>query len=183
MRYPALILCAVLLVSSAACETAQPKAETKSEAKSPESVDKSVLADDQASLQFKAKIKPIPFAYKSVKLGLKDSKYSVAGLNLDTYMKTAVIPAIEAALKVIPDGKKIIINGHASARGPENAEGGKKGNIAYSQQRAEAVLNYILGNSDIGKERFETRANGSSSPIKDTNPKSSKNCRVELDIE
>jgi outer membrane protein OmpA-like peptidoglycan-associated protein len=180
MKLFSIILSAAIIFTAVGCETAQPKADTK-----PAMQDQMDKAGPMDSLkaEFKSKVKPIPFAYKSSQLKLNDPKYSVAGQNLDSYMKKIVLPVLSQVINALPEGKKITVNGYASAKGPENAEKGKKGNIAISQERADAVLSYILKNSKISKDRFETRANGSSNTLPDVNPRSDKNCRVELDIE
>ncbi len=180
MKIFSIILAAAVISAATGCETAQPKTEAKPAIQ--DQMDKAAPLDS-LSAEFKSKIKPIPFAYKSSQLKLNDPKYSVAGQNLDAYMKKIVLPVLSQTINALPEGKKIIVNGYASARGPENAENGKKGNIAISKERADAVLDYILKNSKISKERFETKANGSSNTLSDISPRSSKNCRVELDID
>ena len=180
MKILSIILAAAVISAAVGCETAQPKTEVKPTMQ--DQMDKASPLDS-LSAAFKSKVKPIPFAYKSSQLKLNDPKYSVAGLNLDAYLKQIVLPALSQTIDALPEGKKITVNGYASARGPENAENGKKGNIAISQERADAVLDYILKNSKIAKERFNTKANGSSNTLPDANPRSSKNCRVELDID
>ena len=180
MKLLSAILAAAIIFAAVGCETAQPKTETKPAMQ--DQMDKAAPLDSM-NAEFKSKIKPIPFAYKSSKLKLNDPKYSVAGQNLDSYMKKIVLPALSQTINALPEGKKIIVNGYASAKGPENAEKGKKGNIAISQERADEVLSYILKNSKISKDRFDTKGNGSSNTLHDVNPRSDKNCRVELDIE
>lgn len=136
-----------------------------------------------ARSEFKKVVKDIPFDYKSSELKLNDPKYTVAGYNIDDFMKKVLIPALSKLINVLPTDKKVVIDGHASARGSEQASGSFEGNIALSQARADAVLNYILANSQISKTKLKTRANGSSKTLTGTDPASNKNCRVGMDIE
>ncbi|MFN3660706.1 MAG: OmpA family protein [Brevinematales bacterium] len=105
------------------------------------------------------------------------------GYDVDTFMKQVVIPALSQAINALPTGRKIVIEGHANAVGPEEPQDGKQGNIALSKARAEAVLAYILKNSQLDRSKFVIRAAGSSKPLSGVDPASLKNCRVSLDIE
>jgi len=133
--------------------------------------------------EFKKRIADIPFAYNSAELPLKDPKYVVMGYDVDTFMKQVLIPALSQAVNALPTGRKIVIEGHANAVGPEDPEDGKQGNKALSRARAEAVLEYILKNSRLDRSKFVIRAQGSSKPLAGVDPTSVKNCRVSLDIE
>ena len=175
----ALIIAAA--ISMAGCETAQPKAKNVVPADEQSGLGDAAFAPIKA--EFAKVVKPIPFAYKSSALKLKDPKYKVAGVDVDTYMKKIVIPALSKAINALPSGRKCVIVGHASTKGPEGAENGKKGNVALSQERADAVLEYIQKNSSIDSSKLTTRANGSSTPLAGTDGKSDKNARVELILE
>ncbi|MFN4216241.1 MAG: OmpA family protein [Brevinematales bacterium] len=133
--------------------------------------------------EFKNRIADIPFAYNSAEIPLKDPRYTVMGYDVDTFMKQVVIPALSQAINALPTGRKVVIEGHANAVGPEEPQDGKQGNIALSKARAEAVLAYILKNSQLDKSKFVIRAAGSSKPLSGVDPASLKNCRVSLDIE
>ncbi|MCX7881660.1 MAG: OmpA family protein [Brevinematales bacterium] len=133
--------------------------------------------------EFKKRIADIPFAYNSAEIPLKDPKYTVLGYDVDTFMKQVLIPALSQAVNALPTGRKVVIEGHANAVGPEEPQDGKQGNIALSKARAEAVLAYILKNSQLDKGKFVIRAAGSSKPLSGVDPTSLKNCRVSLDIE
>lgn len=136
-----------------------------------------------ARTQFKKVVKDIPFDYKSSELKLNDPKYSIAGVNIDTFMKTVLIPALSKLINVLPTDKKVVIDGHASAKGTEEASDDFEGNIALSKARADSVLNYILDNSQIDRNKLKVRANGSSKTLSGVSGTSDKNCRVSMDIE
>ncbi len=133
--------------------------------------------------EFKKRIADIPFAYNSAELPLKDPKYQVMGYDVDTFMKQVLIPALSQAINALPSGRKVVIEGHANAVGPEEPQDGKRGNKALSQARAEAVFEYILRNSKLDRSKFVIRAAGSSKLLPGADPTSVKNCRVSLDIE
>jgi outer membrane protein OmpA-like peptidoglycan-associated protein len=132
---------------------------------------------------FRKAVKDIPFAVNSSELSLNDPSYQVAGISVDQFMKTVVIPALVKLVAVLPADKKVSITGHASATGSEEAAGSFIGNVALSQKRAEAVVAYIVKNSQIDQNRLKVVAKGSSSPVAGVDAKSAKNCRVSLDIQ
>ena len=172
--FKVILAAAVLAVFAAGCESGQPKA--------------TAVANEGAGLEGAARaqlqaIKPIPFGYKSAALPLKDPKYTVAGVDVDTFMKATVIPALASIANSLPASKKIVVNGQANQVGPEQAVAGKKGNVRLSQERANAVLNYIVANSKIGKDKIVAKGNGSSRPLSGADPKDIENARVDFDIE
>ena len=170
-----LSILALLVIGSAAfAQISVPKVET------PKVEDPIYTA---ARSEFKKVVKDIPFEYKSSELKLNDPKYSVAGYDIDTFMKKVLIPALSKLINVLPTDKKVVIDGHASAKGSEDASGDFQGNIALSKARAESVLNYILANSQIDRNKLKIRANGSSKPLSGVSSASDKNCRVSMDIE
>ncbi|MDD5066103.1 MAG: OmpA family protein [bacterium] len=122
--------------------------------------------------------KDIPFDYNSSELRLNDPKYSVAGYNIDDFMKKVLIPALSKLVNALPSDKKVLLIGHASASGTEEPSGRFMGNTALSQKRAEAVLNYILKNSQLTEGKFEIQAKGSTSPKSGTDPVDNVNCRT-----
>lgn len=132
---------------------------------------------------FRKVVISIPFGYRSSTVSLSDPKYVVEGQNMDLYMKKKVIPALVQVVKLLPADKKVIIHGHASAEGPESSSGNRKGNVALSEARAKAVLQYIIKNSAMDRNRFVIRAHGSSQPLPGESPNSPKNRRVVIDIE
>ena len=133
--------------------------------------------------QFKKVAKDIPFEFNSAKLSLHDPKYKVGGYDIDTFMKKVLIPALAKVVNSLPQGKKVAIIGHANKVGPEERNANFVGNVILSKERAEAVLKYLIKNSDLNKDKFVIKAKGSSQPLSGVGPKSVKNCRVSFDIE
>jgi outer membrane protein OmpA-like peptidoglycan-associated protein len=80
-------------------------------------------------------------------------------------------------IKDNPQIKKILIEGHASS------EGDKAHNLKLSDDRAKAVMTYLLDHG-IAKERLTSKGFGSSDPIADNNTEDGreKNRRVEFTI-
>lgn len=132
---------------------------------------------------FNKAVKDIPFPYNSSELNLGDPKYSVAGVNLDEFMKKTVIPLLVKAVELAPADKQVTITGHASKRGTEEASGTFMGNTALSKARAEAVVKYITANSSLPEGRFRVVAAGSSQTLSGQDPASDKNCRVSIKME
>ncbi len=71
---------------------------------------------------------------------------------------------IKEALVKLPEDYALQIIGHADASGPEEAEGGKKGNGYYSQIRADAVKDALV-KQGVPAGRIATKASGSTSPV------------------
>lgn len=137
--------------------------------------DKAYEAVAQAFLKV---AKDIPFDENSYELKLSDPKYSIMGYNIDDFMKKVLIPALSKLVNALPTNKKVLLIGHASATGTEEASGRFMGNIALSRKRGEAVLDYILKNSSLSKEKFEIQAKGSSSPLSGSDPTADSNRRA-----
>lgn len=74
------------------------------------------------------------------------------------------ISFIKEAFDKLPEGYKLQIKGHADSVGPEEEEGGKKGNVYYSQIRAEAVKQALVEQGLPG-DRITTVAAGSTEPV------------------
>lgn len=127
--------------------------------------------------------KDIPFEVKSSELELSDPKYKVMGYSIDDFMKKVFIPALSKALNAMPDGTKVVIKGHASATGSENGSSTFIGNKKLSQQRAEAVMEYLTKQSGLNKDRFKIKALSSSEPKPGSDPENNENCRVSFDLE
>jgi len=127
--------------------------------------------------EFKKIAQDIPFDYKSADLALTDPKYSVAGYNIDAFMKQVLIPALAKLVAALPIDKKVVIDGHASEVGSDGY------NVALSKERAEAVLQYILKNSSLDKSKFKIKASSFHKQLPNVDSKDNKNCRVSFDIE
>lgn len=142
---------------------------------------------DQASsvgvANFKEIAKDIPFEFRSSQLSLNDPKYKVAGYDIDSFMKKVFIPALAKVVNALPAGKVVLIKGHANAVGPEEGTKTYGGNILLSQERADAVLRYLMKHSNLNKSKFKVVGVGSAEPVKGLDPTDKKNCRVSFDIQ
>ena len=141
------------------------------------------VAAAAAKTAFNNTVKDIPFAYNSSELNLSDPKFNVAGVNIDTFMKNTLIPALVKLVDLLPADKQVTVTGHASKRGTEEATESFQGNIALSKARAEALVQYITANSSLKAERFTVVAAGSSRTLPNEDPASEKNCRVSMLME
>lgn len=86
------------------------------------------------------------------------------------------VDVIKTALEKLPD-YVLQITGHTDAVGPEQPEGDKKGNMYYSEQRANAVKQALV-KQGIAADKIVTKGMGSSSPISGIDSKDAKNRRV-----
>lgn len=141
------------------------------------------IAYKAAREAFNKTAKDIPFPYNSAELNLSDPKVTIAGVNVDTFMRNTLIPALTKLVGLLPADKQVTVTGHASKRGTEEPSGTFQGNIALSKARAEALVKYITANSSLPAERFRVAAAGSSQPLPDADPASEKNCRVSMMLE
>ena len=136
-----------------------------------------------AKTAFNKAVKDIPFAVNSYALPLHNPHYTIKGIDIDQFMKTVLIPALSKLINVLPTDKKVVITGHASSTGSEEATDNFMGNTALSKKRAEAVLQYILNNSQLNQSKFKIEAKGSKDSLPGIPSSSSKNCRVSIDIQ
>ncbi len=136
-----------------------------------------------AKAAFKKVVKDIPFEFNSYQIPLHNPHYSIKGYDVDKFMKEVLIPALSNLVNSLPTDKSVLIIGHASSVGSEEATDDFMGNIALSKKRAESVLEYILNNSKLSRAKFKIVAKGSSSPLSGISPSSTENCRVSLDIQ
>ena len=72
---------------------------------------------------------------------------------------------------------KIVVEGHASAVGPEEL------NLLLSHRRAKAIAKLILADAGITSNRVATRAFGDQFPLQGFQPKSQENQRASLRLE
>jgi outer membrane protein OmpA-like peptidoglycan-associated protein len=133
--------------------------------------------------EFNKLMKDIPFAYNSSELRLNDPSYSVAGISIDAFMKNTVIPALVKVISLLPADKQVTVIGHASRDGTEEPSGAFQGNVALSKARAEAMVKYIIRNSNLKADRFKIVAAGSTRTLPGVDPADTKNCRVSIVIE
>ena len=88
---------------------------------------------------------------------------------------------MEEIIKVVkenPQIKKVAIEGHTSS------EGSDKHNLKLSDQRAKAVMDYLVKKGELPKEMFTAKGFGESKPIAEesTEEGKEKNRRVEFNI-
>lgn len=94
------------------------------------------------------------FAYKSS---------TVEPLNWSKWAKVAT-PIVSGILDKLPEGYVMECRGHADARGPEEPEGNKPGNLKISRDRAKAVYN-ALAAEGLKTNKITYRGVGSSEPL------------------
>ncbi len=114
------------------------------------------------------------------------SKYPVAGFaykssqvppqEWDRWAKVAA-PAVKEIVNNMPDGYLLELRGHTDARGPEEAENAKPGNIKISTDRAKAVHD-SLAKSGITSDKITYRGVGSSEPLNGVDPSDPRQRRV-----
>ena len=72
-----------------------------------------------------------------------------------------VISAVKPLIDKLPAAQKIKVIGYTDGVGPENPEGeDHPGNIAIGEKRANAVVDYIVKNYGISRDRFEVSSKG-----------------------
>ena len=87
---------------------------------------------------------------------------------------------LQKAISSIPEGQKVIIKGHADARGPEAPKKNKPGNIYLSEKRAKNVAEWLIKNANLKENSYIIEAKGSSELKKPNSPYDSENRRVEI---
>jgi len=89
-----------------------------------------------------------------------------------------LLSEIISVIKENPHIKKIAIEGHTSS------EGSDKYNLKLSDQRAKAVMNYLITKGELPKAMFTAKGFGESRPIADESTEEGKedNRRVEFNI-
>jgi hypothetical protein len=106
---------------------------------------------------------------------VKDNKIEITEKIQFEYNKAVIKPEsfdlmneIGATIKKNPQIKKIGIEGHASS------EGDAKHNLKLSDERAKAVMAYIVEKGGVDAARLEAKGFGSTRPIVDDSPKAVK---------
>jgi outer membrane protein OmpA-like peptidoglycan-associated protein len=84
---------------------------------------------------------------------------------------------LKDGLEKLPGTINLEITGHADTTGPETPEGDKKGNIFYSEKRAEEVKNALV-KLGFPEKRLIIKGNGASTPIPGIDETDAKNRRV-----
>ncbi len=125
---------------------------------------------DQSNKQL-AKIPVEGFGYK---------KSNVPAQKWDKWAKLSA-PVIKKILDNMPAGYVLQVTGHTDARGPEEPEGAKPGNIKLSNDRAKEVHD-ALRRQGISSPKMTYKGIGSSDPLSGINPKSPQQRRVTFKV-
>lgn len=94
------------------------------------------------------------FAYKSS---------NVPAQKWDKWAKTAA-PVVKGIIDKLPKGYVFQVSGHTDARGPEEPDGNKPGNIQISQDRANSVR-AALKRQGISSPKLTAKGVGSAQPL------------------
>jgi outer membrane protein OmpA-like peptidoglycan-associated protein len=112
--------------------------------------------------------------YPVTGFGYKSSK--VPAQSWDKWASVAA-PVVKDIVSKLPDGYVLEVRGHADARGPEDPEGVKPGNLKISSDRANAVIE-SLKKQGITSDKIRPRGVGSSETLSSTDPKGADQRRV-----
>jgi outer membrane protein OmpA-like peptidoglycan-associated protein len=175
------IICICLLSTAVIAQFKTPKVKTP-KVKAPDTSALKNAASAAAKKQFMKVAKDIPFDEASATLKLNDPNYKVQGYSIDDFMKKVFIPAMSKVVNSLPAGTKVIVIGHASSTGTEEAAGSFIGNQALSKKRANAVLNYLVKNSNLNSSKFTVEAKGSSQTLAGKDSSDPANRRVSFDL-
>ncbi len=132
--------------------------------------------------QFVEVIRNIPFKYKSSKLYLTNSDYEVDNGTIEAYLDSKFLPELKKLLMVLPEGKKIEVEGYASARGTEEPSKNFIGNIQLSKNRAQVVIDYLNKKLGADRDKLILKYFGSKSTLPGIDPRDDRNCRVTFTI-
>lgn len=174
---------AVMLFAAASAQAQMPDMGKLKEKAASAASETGGVAYTAAKAAFNKAVKDVPFGYNSAELNLDDPKYKVAGVNVSEFMKKTLIPALVKVIELAPADKQVTVTGHASRRGTEEPSGSFQGNTALSKARAEALVKYIMANSDLPESRFKVVPAGSSQLLEGVDPGSDKQCRVSILME
>jgi outer membrane protein OmpA-like peptidoglycan-associated protein len=106
--------------------------------------------------------------------GYKSS--TVPAQSWDKWAKVAA-PVIKGIVDKLPDGYVLEVRGHTDARGPEDPESDKPGNLKISKDRASAVV-ASLKKQGISSDKITARGVGSSETLSGADPKGAGQRRV-----
>ncbi len=169
-----------LVVTLAACSSSQTTSgnSTSSNTSSNSSTDRSG-ANERGGVDMTAAISSLPayspggngFAYKSTYVNPAEFNSWVSQFK----------PQIQSALNAMAPGYKLQITGHSCAIGPREAEGGRMGNIYYSEQRAKAVYQALI-NAGLPADKMIVKGIANDEPLPGVDPKDQKNRRVTFKI-
>lgn len=167
MRYLTFLFSFLLMASLASCSSSSKK--TEEPVQQPAVVDHSKwLASNNARL---VKIPVDGFKYKGTEVPAK--KWNKWAADNATVIKKVI--------DEIPEGYVLEVKGHTDARGPEEPDGEKPGNIRISQDRADTVMR-ALKNQGVPADKMTTTGVGSSELKPGVAPKSPEQRRVTFTI-
>jgi hypothetical protein len=158
-----------LMVSLLACSSSKKKTDEPAPAPKPVAVDHSVWV--KASNTQLTKVPVDGFEYKGT---------TVPAQKWDKWAAVSA-PVIKKIVDEMPDGYVLQIKGHTDARGPEEPQGDKPGNIAISRDRAKAVLDSLARQGITSKKMTHTGV-GSSELKPGAAPRSPEQRRVTFSI-
>ena len=90
-------------------------------------------------------------------------------------------PVIKDIVDKLPEGYALEVRGHTDARGPEDPEGDKPGNLKISKDRADGVIE-SLKKQGISSDKIVSKGVGSAEPLAGADPKSADQRRVTFSI-
>ncbi len=108
--------------------------------------------------------------------GFGYKKSEVPAQKWDQWAKLSA-PVVKRILDNLPAGYVLQVTGHTDARGPEEPEGAKPGNIKLSNDRAKEV-HASLRRQGISSQKMIYKGVGSSEPREGISPRSAKQRRV-----
>lgn len=176
-----LILLGAIAFSFTLCSSADKKEESAPEPSGQEqsaAANRSVDANSPQAIADSLNDKLKDFRYPDG-LTRPGFSYKKADVNAGDFSEWSKVnaPVIKEGLGKLPDSFALEITGHTDAVGPEQAEGDKKGNIFYSELRANAVKQALI-KQGIPANRITTKGAGSSEPVSGLDAKDAKNRRV-----
>lgn len=123
-----------------------------------------------------------PLDVKKLKFTKEIGQFDYNSSDINAPKVNATLKTIAAAIgekiKAIPDTYQIEVIGHADASGPEEPTGDKKGNIALSEARAQAVVDFLVSELGVSSSKFKVIGMGSKELKSSKSPKSPVNRRV-----
>jgi len=165
------------------CSSTEPKTEPAPETTSTTTPENKVSSRDAGLVmldEINTALKDYRYPDGSRKRGFAYKQADIQKEDFNTWAKDNVT-YIKEALNKLPAEYALQIIGHADASGPEEAEGGKKGNSYYSQIRSDAVKDALV-KQGIPADRIVTKAVGSSAPISGFSETDAINRRVTFQV-
>ncbi|WP_411824542.1 OmpA family outer membrane lipoprotein Loa22 [Leptospira sp. 'Mane'] len=161
-----LLLIAGISLAISNCSSTEPKQEPQADTSTSSNTSNTVSSRDLnlvALDEINTALKDYRYPDGVRKRGFSYKLADIQKEDFNTWAKDNVA-YIKEALNKLPADYLLQIIGHADASGPEEAEGAKKGNVFYSQLRADAVKDALV-KQGLPAERITTKASGSTAPI------------------